>query len=133
MTLILMKQEALNKGKQKEKIKAHVGMSDFYKYYALSTFKEKQGGRTAVHRDSMYAIDRALYGKIVEFFHSRISDEIMLDNFEFKMPARMGTLGIRKRKPKVRFDENGKLVNNMPVDWKATKELWEEDPEGPST
>ena len=128
MMLLQMNVE-VSRGKQEEKIKVHVGMSDFYKHYCLTTFKEKKGGRTIVHDNSMYAIDRATYGQIVEFFHSRITDEIMLDNFEFKMPARMGTLSIRKRKPKLRFDEEGKLINTMPIDWKATNELWEEDPE----
>ena len=118
-----------NKGKQKEKIEVNVGMEDFYKFYCLSTFKEKVGNKTTVHHSSKFNITRTLYGKIIEFFHCNITDEIMLENFEYKMPARLGTINIRKKKPKLRFDQNGKLINTMPVDWKATKDLWEEDPE----
>ena len=119
----------MNKGKQKEKFKSDIGMADFYKHYCLTTFKEMNGGKTIVHHNSKFNVPRSTYGQVIEFFHSRITDEIMLDNFEFKLPARLGTLGIRKRKPKLRYDEEGNLVNTMPVDWKATKELWDEDPE----
>ena len=118
-----------NKGKQKEKIKVNIGMGDFYKYYCLATFKESKGGKNTVHHKSVYNIPRSLYGKVIEFFHSNIVDEIMLDNFEYKIPSRLGTLTIRKRKPKLRFDDNGKLINTMPIDWKATRELWDEDEE----
>lgn len=117
----------MNKGKQKEKFKTDIGMSDFYKHYSLSTFKEKNGGKTIVHHNSMFNVTRLMYGKIVEFIHSRITEEIMLDNFEFKFPARLGTLCIRKRKPKLRYDDEGNLINTMPVDWKATNDLWNED------
>jgi len=128
MMLLLMNQMQ-NKGKGKEKVKVDIGMADFYKYYCNTTFKEKIKNKIVVHHNSVYNVKRSLYGEIIEFFHSRITDEIMLDNFEFKLPARLGILSIKKRKPKLRLDEDGKVINTMPVDWKATKELWEEDPE----
>ncbi len=118
-----------NKGKQEEKIKVHVGMIDFYNHYCFTTFREKVGNKTITHYDSKYSVDRNMYGQIVDFFHKRISEEIMLDNFEFKLPERLGILSIKKRKPKLKFDEEGKLINTMPIDWKATKDLWEEDAE----
>jgi hypothetical protein len=37
-------------------------------------------------------------------------------------------LCIRKTKRSVRI-EDGKLVNSNPVDWKATREMWSNDPE----
>lgn len=48
--------------------------------------------------------------------------------FDFSMPARMGLLGIRKRKITPWFDKEGNLVNPLPINWQATWELWEADP-----
>lgn len=117
------------KGKQKEKIKVDIGMAEFYKHYCYSTFKEKTGNKIVVHHQSIYNVSRGTYGEVLDYIHTRITDEIMLDNFEYKLPARMGVICIRKKKPKFTYDEYGNLINNMPIDWKATKELWEEDPE----
>lgn len=40
----------------------------------------------------------------------------------------MGELSIRKTPTHVTF-ENGKLINNLPIDWDKTLSLWEQDEE----
>jgi hypothetical protein len=127
--LTILSKEMLNKGKQAEKYKIHVATEDFYKHYCYSTFKEKVGKKSIIHRDSKFCVSRGDYGKIISDFNSLIAQEIILDNFEYKMPARMGVISIKKKKPKIYFDMDGKMVNRMPIDWKATKDLWAEDPE----
>jgi hypothetical protein len=119
----------VSKGKQQEKHKVHVGIDDFYKYYCYSTFKERKDNKTKVHHNSIYSIDRGVYTRIIGDFNSAISEAIMFDNFEYKLPARMGTLSIKKKKRKVYFLEDGTMVNRMPIDWKSTLELWSEDEE----
>ena len=119
----------MKKGKQKEKHTTHVGIDDFYKYYCFDTFKNKGKGRTVVEHDSTYALDRSTYTKILSEFNSAIAQEIMFDNLEYKVPVRMGVLSIKKKKPKIYFNENNEMVNRMPVNWKATLEMWKEDPD----
>jgi len=55
-------------------------------------------------------------------------DLVIEHNIIFYMPILELELFIKKdkRKPKI---VNGKLVNNIPIDWKATNELWEKDSE----
>ena len=38
-------------------------------------------------------------------------------------------IGIRKFKPRLGIDDNGKLINKLPVNPRATRELWDSDPE----
>ena len=52
----------------------------------------------------------------------------VLEGKEVTLPSRMGTLSIVGRKPKIRFDEEGKVVGLAP-DWVKTKALWESNPE----
>lgn len=47
---------------------------------------------------------------------------------ELKLPARMGTISIKGKKTKIKFDEEGRLKGYAP-DYKATKELWKKCPE----
>jgi len=116
------------KGKQPQKYTADVGMIDFYKYYCTTTFKEMKGKKSIVHKESIYNIDRKLFGEIVGHVNNAVIDAMIFDNLEFKMPARMGTLSIKKRKPASRMVD-GERVVYLPVDWKSTKELWAEDEE----
>ena len=120
-----------NKGKQKERYPANVLLVDFYNYYAAKHFAEKKEGkkRSIIDRDSEYYITKDIYSKIISELNLAVSNMILTENLEFKMPARMGSIGIRKRIPKTWFDKNGKLINTMPPDWKATKDLWASDPD----
>jgi len=107
-------------------------MADYYDYYAINNFKEYLEGekRGIIYKNSKYFVDRATYSKIVSDFNQMVCEEIMYENFEFKLPARMGDVSIKKYKPKMEFDENGLLITrSLPVDWKATNELWAENPE----
>lgn len=51
-----------------------------------------------------------------------------LKGYEIILPARLGTLAVIGRKPKIRFDEEGKVIGLAP-DWVKTKKLWEDNPE----
>lgn len=129
MMLHQTKDKVETRGKQKEKIKVDIGMQEFYNYYCYSTFKEKVNNKTVIHKNSKFCVSRGTYGQIIDFIHSKITDEIIFDNFEFKLPIRMGVLCIKKKKPVLKYNKEGKLINTMPIDWKATKELWQEDAE----
>lgn len=119
-----------NKGKQPEIHKTHVKTPDFYNFYADKHFRSYKEGRTngIIDKSTPYYVDYSTYCKVLNDFNLALRDLIIYKNLEFQMPSRMGTLSIKKKKLTPWFDENGKLVNCLPVNWKKTKELWEIDP-----
>lgn len=119
------------KGKQKEKYKAHVKSMDFYKFYSEMYFKgyDSKRNRVLIDRDNAFYVDYSTYCKVIDQFNKSLRDEILNNSFDFRLPCRLGTLGIRKKKLTPWINDEGKLINNLPVDWKATLDLWEEDPE----
>jgi hypothetical protein len=58
-----------------------------------------------------------------------IQEEVISNRFDFDIPYDLGMLGIRKFKPKLGLDSNGKLINKLPVNPRATIELWNSNPE----
>jgi hypothetical protein len=104
----------------KGKIKVHYGRADMYKHYIESTEKLPEAAQ----------VSYSDYCKVLNKFNTDISTAIMESAYEFILPKRLGTVRIKKYKPKVRLDEEGKLLtNNLAVDYKATNELWENNPE----
>ena len=119
------------RGKQEEVFKTHVATPEFYKYYGDKHFREiKEGNvRGKLHKDSPYYVDSATYSRIVDIFNKEVRRIIIEESFDFRMPARLGRIGIRKRKVSPYINSKGDYVNPLPVDWKATHELWEDNPE----
>lgn len=120
----------MKKGKQKEKHPAHIKGPDFYRYYANLHFREvKEGNKNGIiHKNSKYYLDYSTYSKIINIFNLKLRDIILYNTYDFTMPNRMGLLGIRKKKLTPWINEEGELVNPLPVDWKSTLDLWEVDP-----
>ena len=111
------------KGKP-NKIKVHYGIRDYYNHY-ISNFKTKQ-----IDDDkNPYLISHILYSKIVSDFNSQIKDLIAEERYEFKIPNDLGMIAVRKFKPKVGLDKDGNLINKLPVNPRATRELWDSNPE----
>ena len=96
------------------KIKSDYGMRDYYNSYR----KEYD------NKD----ISPVLFNKILTDFNSGIIDLVIEHNLIFYMPFLGLEIFIKKdkRRPKIK---NGKLINNIPIDWKATNELWDRNPE----
>jgi len=77
-----------------------------------------------------HPVDLVTYSKLTEGFNEAICNLIIYNAFEFKMPHRLGTVRIRKRKIKINLREDGTISKGMlRPDWKATKELWNKDEE----
>lgn len=53
--------------------------------------------------------------------------EKVLEGEEVTIPAKIGTLAIVGTKRKLRFNDDGTPI--LPPDWKATKALWDRNPE----
>lgn len=108
----------------KNKIKIHYGINDFYKYY-ISCFKTKQINDSK----NPFIVDKKVYTSIIEEYHDMIKEEIITNRLDYEIPFDLGMLGVRKFKPKLGIDENGKLINKLPVNPRATVELWKINPE----
>lgn len=69
-------------------------------------------------------IKRKDYVNVCHLINMKLSDKIIKESFEFRMPYRLGTLSVKKTKVGVRV-KNGKLEKNkMVVDWKKTWDMW---------
>jgi len=95
------------------KFKGDYGIGDYYKYYN----KKYNNKTTAV-----------LFNKILTDFNSGIIELVIEHNLIFYIPFLGLEIFIKKDKRKPRI-VNGKLVNNVPIDWKATNDLWNKDNE----
>lgn len=113
------------KGKQKEKFKTDIKTKDFYNHYLDYYIREDK----KIDKDSLYYIPYNTYSEVLDEVNSHIRDLILNERFNFIMPHRMGELEIKKTKPEPYIDEEGKLVNTLPIDWKATKDLWQSNSE----
>ena len=108
----------------RNKIKIHYGMKDYYNHY-ISSYKVNDIN----DEDNPYIISSQTYNNIITDFNSGIVDLILEEQYDFKIPFRLGMIGIRKFKPRLGIDDNGKLINKLPVNPRATRELWDSDPE----
>ena len=96
-----------------KKIKIDYGIPDYYKFY---------NGRYNKF------IDKKIFNDIITDFNLGLQDLIIEENLIYLMPYLNLELILKKEKRKPRI-VNGKLINNLPINWKATKELWEKDKE----
>lgn len=108
----------------KNKVKVHYGMNDYYKHY-ISSYRSKD----ISDENNPYYISSQQYNKIITEFNSNIINLILEDQYDFKIPYQLGMIGIRKFKPILKLDEKGNLINKLPVNPRATRELWDSDPE----
>lgn len=101
---------------RKHKVSKSYGVYDAYKYYRK--FKPK---------DKKYILKESQYFSIIRTINDLFVEELLKGN-DVTFPLRMGKLELRKRATSVDI-VNGKVVNNMPVDWDRTLRLWAEDEE----
>lgn len=59
---------------------------------------------------------------------SKVTHDIIYEGKDFTMPFRLGSVGIRKQKIRVKMNDDGTIDKRyLRPDWKATKELWARD------
>lgn len=94
----------------KHRLKITAGLWDAYKHYK----KKKE----------IPLIDRKRYVKICHALNKKISEKIIKESFEFKIPFRLGTISIRKNELKIRIKDGKIQKNKMIIDWEATWNFW---------
>jgi len=69
-----------------------------------------------------------LHSKILHQFHILLLNKMIQEAYIFSMPG-MGTIAVKRRKIKIRFEPDGRLrTYNLPVDYNETLKLWKRDP-----
>lgn len=98
---------------KKHEIKITAGLWDSFKH-----FKKKKG---------VPGITRKEYVEICHNLNKKISEKIIKESLEFKLPYGLGFLGITKNELKIRIKDGKLQKNKMIVDWEATWKIWNEE------
>lgn len=100
------------------KIKGDFKSIDLYNYY-----------KSLIEKNSKYDIKQKVFSSIIKDFNETLYQrEIVLNNHEFTIPCRLGTLRIKQFKRRYKIDENNKLISKLACNYKATRELWAKNP-----
>lgn len=101
----------------KGKIKAQIRTVHFFKSWKKHNKQYKKD------------VSFTTFSGVLSDYLSTIMDEVILHNYEYRLPLRLGYIKILKRKPKPFYLKNGMIdTKHYPIDYKRTKELWETDP-----
>lgn len=122
-----MEIEVVNPRRGRGRHKANFTLKDVYKYYIENIIKDYKSKLTGEVKKSPYSITRSTFTGICKRFNELLVEALVMENFEFFIPYRQGTLSIIKRKTSIYYDENGNLKSNLRVDYQATRKLWKED------
>jgi len=96
----------------KNKIKAD------YKFVELYNFYKEVHGEKALSKEVVKKVYSKLFPEIVKL--------IVFDNLDFRMPARLGYIRVKKKLIEPKIDDQGNLdARRLSVDWKKTNKLWQ--------
>jgi hypothetical protein len=89
-----------------------------YKMDEIYTFYKERYGDKALPRETVHEIYKKLFPEIIKL--------IVFENLDYRMPARLGSLRVKKKLIRPKIDKNGNLdARRLSVDYKATKRYWE--------
>ena len=100
----------MDKEKRNHSIKSDYGSNDYYLFFKKNNQESK--------------VSRKDYGTIIKEFNTHLRDGLSNKGIDIVMPSRLGRVELRKVKTSVSVDSEGNIVNNLPTNWKATRELW---------
>lgn len=103
-------------GPRVHKVNNSFGVYDAYKYIRKN--KWFNIGKPITEHQFYY---------IVRNINNLLADSI-IEGHDVNLPCKMGKLEVRKRTASITYT-NGKIKNNLPIDWDKTLKLWAEDEE----
>lgn len=68
------------------------------------------------------------YGEILRDFNSFQRERMATKGAQILFPSGLGKAELRKVKTEVKLDDDGEVIDNLPVNWKETRKLWRENP-----
>jgi len=112
------------KPRGKTKIIKDYGIEDIYRFY-----KSRTNNPVSYDKFSIFLLGKRTG---IKGMFRDIRDYIVYKAYTFIIPYRLGSLRVRRITPEIRFFPDGKLDYKnslMRVDWKATKDYWENNSE----
>ena len=100
--------------KRLHRVKTDFGNGDYYRHFIKETKNTH--------------ISRATFGDVLREFNNHVRERISTKGAEYFMPLRTGKIELRKIKTEVKLDDDGNIVNNLPINWKETRALWADNP-----
>ncbi len=89
-----------------------------YKFGDIYRFYKERYGEEALPKSVVHEIYKRLFPEIIKL--------IVFENLDYRMPARLGSLRVRKKLAVPLLDKDGNLdTRSMSINYKATKKLWE--------
>jgi len=104
------------KDKRIHRIKTDYGNYDYYKHFVDNRSSDAD----------CELVSRATFGQIIKEFNGHVRDRISTKGAEYIMPCRIGKVELRKMQTEVKIDDDGNIINNLPVNWRETRKLWAE-------
>ncbi len=100
--------------RNKSNIEVHYGINDFFKFYLKTS-------DTPIK-------DAKIYSSIIKEINESVSNAMIFNSYEFKIPNLLFKISIVKKKQKIKLDENGNpILKWLPIDYQATKALWKKE------
>ena len=97
-----------------KKIPAHYGMKDYYNYF--------------INKYPEYNISKKQFNKVITEYNKILGNHI-IDNLTVKLPFKLGSIDMIKQHREVYLNDDGKVINTNPPNWKETLHLWETNAE----
>lgn len=96
------------------------GKSSYTRDYALKDCYD-------YYKDKGGTLSYKKFRDIYEFYIANVMYHIIEKSADYRMPARLGDLAIRKKKIKMSLNEDGEVrYKNSKPDWNRTLKLWED-------
>ena len=105
--------QEIKEDKRLHRIKSDYGNGDYYKHFVKQTGSKD--------------ISRARFGDILREFNNHVRDRISTKGAEYIIPNRIGKIELRKMQTEVKIDDDGNIINNLPINWRETRKLWAEN------
>ena len=105
-----------------------IGIPEIYEFYKQTLIYKGKRHRSKkmIFKDKhRFIIDRQTFSNIVKDFNLELARIIIEEAEEFKMPANLGTVRVRKYKRSIKLNKDGSINTiSSSVNWEATRKLW---------
>jgi len=113
-----------------------IGVPEIYEFYKKTLIykgKRHRSKKMIFKEKHRFIIDRQTFSNIIKDFNLELARLIIEEAEEFKMPANLGKVRIRKYMRRIRFLEDGTIDKRYhSPDWQKCWELWEREYPGKS-
>ena len=104
----------MTEDKRDHKVKTHYGMKDYFNFY--------------LKKPGVKKVSRTVYGEVIKEFNGHVRDRLSMKGAGYIFPFRLGKIELRKVKTEVKIGDDGEIINNLPINWRETRKLWNESP-----